>query len=149
MQKYNFDVCGLLKTKLVSSKLQFMHRFRLKRWNLVSNVDAAGTTRVVVLWNPSTVHVDLIDSSPQAIDVSICSLSTHHTFAATFVYDFNTINARRSLWDRLKSWAPSSRLFWMILIPLCHKRTSTMVPLSHLLKSLISEYAVQTWASLI
>jgi exonuclease III len=49
MQKHKFDVCGLLETKLVPSKLQFMHRFRLKRWKLVSNVEAAGTARVVVL----------------------------------------------------------------------------------------------------
>ena len=41
------------------------------------------------------------------------------------------------------------RLFWVILIPLCHKRTSTIMPLSHLMKSLISEHVVQTWASLI
>jgi hypothetical protein len=48
-----------------------MHRFRLKRWKLVSNVEAASTTRVVVLWNPSIVHVDVLDSSPQFIHVSI------------------------------------------------------------------------------
>lgn len=96
-------MCGLLKIKLVSSKLQFIHRFWLKRWNIVSNMKVVGTTRVVVLWNPSTIHVDLIDSSPQAIHVSIHSLSTHHTFAATFVYGFNTIIACRCLWDSLKS----------------------------------------------
>jgi hypothetical protein len=66
-------------------------------------MEAAGTARVVVLWNPSTVHVELIDSSPQAIHISIHSLSTHHTFAATFVYGFNTIIASRSFWDSLKS----------------------------------------------
>jgi len=56
-----------------------------------------------MLWNPCIVHVDMIDSSPQAIHVYIHSLSTHHTFAATFVYGLNTIIARRSLWDNLKS----------------------------------------------
>jgi hypothetical protein len=48
-----------------------MHRFRLKRWKLVSNMKAASTARVIVLWNPSTVHVDVLDSSPQFINVSI------------------------------------------------------------------------------
>lgn len=57
MQKHNFDICGLLETKLVSSKLQFLHRFQLKRWKLVSNVEVVGSARVVVLWNPFTVHV--------------------------------------------------------------------------------------------
>ena len=97
-------MCGLLESKLVSSKLQFMmHRFRLKHWNLFSNVEAAGTARVVVLWNPSTVYVDLIDSSSYAILVYIRSLSTYHNFVATFVYRFKTIIARGSLWDNFKS----------------------------------------------
>jgi exonuclease III len=64
MQKHKFDVCGLLETKLSSSKLQSMHKFRLKRWKLVSNVEATSTARVIVLWNPFTVHVDVFDSSP-------------------------------------------------------------------------------------
>jgi hypothetical protein len=80
-----------------------MHRFWLKRWNIISNIEAIGTARVVVLWNPSTVHVELIDSSPQAIHISIRSLSPHHTFASTFIYGFNTIIARKSFWDSLKS----------------------------------------------
>jgi len=114
MQKHKFDMCGLLETKLVPSKLQFMHRSRLKHWKLVSNVEAAGTARVVVLWNPSTVHVDLLDSSPQFIHVSIRCLSTHFTFAASFVYGYNTIIARRTLWDGIKSWAPTGP--WLVLV---------------------------------
>jgi hypothetical protein len=113
MQKHRFDVCGLLETKLVSSKLQFMHRFRLKRWKLVSNVEVAGTARVIVLWNPSTVHVDVLDSSSQFIHVSIRCLSSHLTFAASFVYGYNTISGRRSLWDGLKSWASTGP--WLVL----------------------------------
>jgi len=113
MQKHKFDVCGLLETKLVSSKLQFMHRFRLKCWKLVSNVEAAGTARVIVLWNPSTVHVDVLDSSSQFIHVSIRCLSSHLTFAASFVYGYNTISGRRTLWDGLKSWASTGP--WLVL----------------------------------
>jgi exonuclease III len=113
MQKHKFDVCGLLETKLSSSKLQFMHRFRLKRWKLVSNVEAASTARVIVLWNPSTVHVDVLDSSPQCIHVSIRCLSSHLTFAASFVYGYNTISGRRTLWDGLKSWASTGP--WLVL----------------------------------
>jgi hypothetical protein len=60
-------------------------------------VKTVGSARVVMLWNPCIVHVEMIDSSPQAIHVYIHSLSTHHTFAATFVYGLNTIIARRSL----------------------------------------------------
>jgi len=83
-----------------------MHRFRLKCWKLVSNVEATGTTRIVVLWYPFTVHVDLLDFSPQSVHISIRCLSTHHVVATSFVYGYNTIIGHRTLWDSLKSWAP-------------------------------------------
>jgi hypothetical protein len=76
-------------------------------------VEAASTTRVVVLWNPSTVHVDVLDSSPQFIHVSIQCLSSHLTFAASFVYGYNTISACRTLWDGLKSWASTGP--WLVM----------------------------------
>ena len=103
----NNNVYGLLKTKLTSSKLQFMHKFRLKNWRSFSNVEAVGIATIIVLWNPSTVKVDLIDLSTQAFHVSINSLESQYTFATTFVYSFNMIIARRQLWDDLRSWAPA------------------------------------------
>lgn len=102
MKKSKCDVCGLLETKLVSSKLQFMHKFRLKHWRFFSNVEIAGTARIVVLWNPSNVIVDLINSSPQALHNSVRSLENQHAFVATFVYGYNTVIARRSLCDHLR-----------------------------------------------
>jgi hypothetical protein len=39
-------------------------------------------------------------------------ISTHLTFAASFVYGYNTISARRTLWDGLKSWASSGP--WLV-----------------------------------
>lgn len=101
------NMCGLLKTKLTSSKLQFMHKFRLKNWRFFSNVEAVGIATIVVLWNPFMIKVDLIDLSTQAFHVSINNLESQYTFAAIFVYSFNTIIARRQLWDDLRSWAPS------------------------------------------
>ena len=40
-------------------------------------------------------------------------------------------------------------LFWVILIPFSHKRTSTMVPMSYPMKSLISKHVVLSWAFMI
>ena len=90
-----------------------MHRFWLKRWKFVSNMEAAGTARIVVLWNPSIGHIDLLDFSPQSVHISIQCLSTHYAFAASFVYGYNTTIGRRTLWDSLKSWAPTSP--WLVL----------------------------------
>ena len=113
MRKHKLDVCCFLETKLVSSKLSSMHQFRLKNWKLLSNAAAASSARIVVFWNPTSVNIDLLDFSAQGLHVLISSLVHQSKFYASFVYGFNTIIARRTLWDDLRNWSPNSP--WLIL----------------------------------
>nr|TKR97767.1 hypothetical protein D5086_0000209670 [Populus alba] len=113
MKKHKMDVCGLLETKLLPSKVASFQKFRLRHWQQLSNANVANTARIVVFWNPSTVKVDLLSSSAQAVHLSISCLISHISFKATFVYGFNTITARRSLWEDLRSWNSNSP--WMVL----------------------------------
>ena len=113
MKKHKMDVCGLLETKLLPSKVASFQKFRLRHWQHLSNANVANTARIVVLWNPSTVKVDLIASSAQAVHLTISCLISHISFKASFVYGFNTITARRSLWEDLRSWNSNSP--WMVL----------------------------------
>ena len=73
MKKHKLDVCGLLETKLHSSKVSSTHKFRMKHWNFLTNATAASNARIVVFWNPSTVKVDLPDCSAQGLHVIINS----------------------------------------------------------------------------
>ena len=43
----------------------------------------------------------------------ISSLENHYAFAASFIYGFNTIQARRTLWEDLRRWSPNS--LWLVL----------------------------------
>nr|TKR91515.1 hypothetical protein D5086_0000222070 [Populus alba] len=90
-----------------------MRQFRLKNWKVLSNVAAASTARIVVFWNPTTVNIDLLGFSAQGLHVLISSLVHQFKFFASFVYGFNTIIARRALWDDLRNWSPNSP--WLIL----------------------------------
>jgi exonuclease III len=94
MKKQKMDICGLLETKLLPSKVSSLHKFRLRHWQFFSNADVAHTARIVVFWNPNTVQVDLLASSPQAIHLSVTCLISQISFMVTFVYGFNTISAR-------------------------------------------------------
>ena len=67
----------------------------------------------MVFWNPATVKVNLIASSAQALHFSVSSLISQSSFMITFVYGFNTISARRSLWGDLRRW--NSSYPWMVL----------------------------------
>ena len=105
MKKNKVDVCGLLETKLRSSKVEALQKFRLKSWKFMTNVVASSTTRIVIFWNPSTVKVDFVDCSAQGVHVVINSLVI--SFHATFVYGLHTIVDRRDLWDSLCMWCSS------------------------------------------
>nr|TKS10936.1 hypothetical protein D5086_0000078410 [Populus alba] len=113
MKKHRMDVCGLLETKLSSSRVACMHRLRLKHWHYYTNVDATSTARIVVFWNPTTVQVELMASSAQALHLSVSSLISQYTLRISFVYGFNTISTRRALWGDLRRW--NSSCPWMIL----------------------------------
>ena len=102
MKKYKMDVCGLLETKLLPSRVASMHKICLKHWKYFTNAEVAGTARNVVFYNPATVNLDCIASSAQAIHLSVTSLISQLSFKLTFVYGFNTISARRSLWGELR-----------------------------------------------
>jgi hypothetical protein len=113
MKKHKLDVCGLLETKLHSSKVSSMHKFRMKHWNFLTNATAASNARIVVFWNPSTVKVDLLNCSAQGLHVIINSLVLQLSFTVTFVYGYNTIVARRSLWADLRAWQPNCP--WLVM----------------------------------
>nr|TKR97177.1 hypothetical protein D5086_0000215700 [Populus alba] len=113
MKKNKLDVCGLLETKMLPARIASMHARRLKLWKYLSNAESAHTARILLFWKPDTVHVTLLASSAQAIHVSISCLISHVSFKATFVYGFNSITARRPLWEDLRSWNSSHP--WLIL----------------------------------
>lgn len=113
MKKNKMDVCGLIETKLSPFSLFFMHKFMLRNWQYLSNTAVVNDARVVVFWNPSTVRVSLINCSTQGLHISISSLVNQYSFVATLVYGYNTMIARRSLWDDLCNW--SSNFPWIIL----------------------------------
>jgi hypothetical protein len=107
MKKFRMDICGLLETKLTLSRVARLHRLRLRDWKYISNANAASIAHIVVFWNPSTVSVDLISSTAQALHLSVHSLISQYNFHVTFVYGYNFIYARRSLWADLRCWNSS------------------------------------------
>jgi hypothetical protein len=110
MKKNGIDVCCFLETKFALYKLQFMHRFRLKNWKFLSNLDVARYARIVVFWNPATVDIELLAVSEQGLHVSIRCLVSH-------------LDLRQWLLQCLG-------LSWVTSTPFSLSRTSIMVNLS-------------------
>jgi len=55
----------------------------------------------------------LLASSAEGLHLSVRSLISQFSFMVTFVYGFNTMIARRSLWADLRTWCPTCP--WMVL----------------------------------
>jgi len=113
MKKHKMDVCGLFETKLHSSKVSSMHNFRMKHWKFLTNATATSNAIIVVFGNPSTIKVDLLDCSAQGLHVIISSLVLQLSFTVTFMYGFNIIAVRRSLWGDLRAWQPNCP--WLVM----------------------------------
>nr|TKR79425.1 hypothetical protein D5086_0000272650 [Populus alba] len=87
------------------------------------SVDIAGTktfqrprlayARIIVFWNLETVKVDMLHFSAQGIHVMVTTLVQQLCFTTTFIYGFNTITARRDLWEDLRRWGPDAP--WLLL----------------------------------
>ena len=102
-----------LKPRYSLLGLHVCSSFASSTGSFFSNVDIVGTARIVMFWNPATVKVHLLDSSAQGLHLSVSSLISQYSFMVTFVYGFNTIVARRSLWEDLRRWC--STCPWMVL----------------------------------
>nr|TKS13554.1 hypothetical protein D5086_0000053070 [Populus alba] len=113
MKSKKLDVCGLLETKLSLAKVACIHKLRLKTWQFVSNVEATAYARIVVFWNPETVKVEKLHFFAQGIHIMVTSLVHQFCFTTTFVYGFDTITARRALWEDFRRWGMKSP--WLLL----------------------------------
>lgn len=143
MKKSKMDVYSFLETKLLSSKVACMHKFQLKHWKYFTNADVASNARIVVFWNPTTFNVDLFASSAQGLHLFVSSLISQFSFMITFVYGFNTIIIRRSLWADLRRWC-------LVILIICSlQQISTMAKLFPLMKPQILENVVLILAFMI
>ncbi|KAJ6370154.1 hypothetical protein OIU76_028431 [Salix suchowensis] len=52
MKKSSVDVCGLLESKIFLSKVLALQRFRLKKWNILTNAAQSSMARIVVFGIP-------------------------------------------------------------------------------------------------
>ena len=104
LNKKKVDVCALVETKISSVKLDHMRKSKFKKWSITSNVTSSSKARIIVLWNPNTVLVEVLDVSEQGMNVRLQSLVHQTRFHVCFVYAFNSIVQRRSLWENLRQW---------------------------------------------
>ena len=101
VKKHKIDMIGLLETKLKHKNYTFLMRNKFKGWSNIDNFDMSDKRRMLLIWNPKRVELEVINIDVQTIHTKIRCLASNHSFHFTLVYGEHTIPDRRGLWDSL------------------------------------------------
>ena len=99
---HHIDVLGITESKVRVPNQATIQKYFLPSWKFISNSQPDSVDRIWVGWNPNTVILNVIICNHQLIHVSITNIDMSVQFEASFIYGFNTISERRSLWRDLR-----------------------------------------------
>lgn len=109
------DIFGILESKLDEKALQFMLRVRFRGMKAIHNFMLNNKGYILVLWNPCSVHVDVLSMCDQAIHIRVTCCRSKSIFCCSFIYGHNTIVLTRRLWENLKFFGITCLQPWILL----------------------------------
>lgn len=112
---HQLDVICVLETKLNREKLEKIMLRKFKGWCQFNNFDLHYGGRILLLWNPLTVNISLVQSFEQAIFCKATCKVTHHELYISFVYGLHSIVNRRELWDSILNFGLTMERPWLVL----------------------------------
>ncbi|XP_062093379.1 uncharacterized protein LOC133799371 [Humulus lupulus] len=92
-------VGGLLETKLKGNKVQELTDKKFANWDFFNSSTVEG--RLLIIWRKGYVRVIVIAESPQHVHCVVKMAGQATAFCLTFVYGFNTIEERKTIWYNL------------------------------------------------
>ncbi|KAI5681853.1 hypothetical protein M9H77_03081 [Catharanthus roseus] len=105
LKQHNLSVFALLESKLDENKLFDIMRWKFKYWKVAHNFNLHEGGRILILWNPLLVSLDVLDVNIQVMHVLITCKVTSKNFLLSFVYGF--VVAGRPLWNSLTQFGNS------------------------------------------
>ena len=88
---------GILEMKLSQDKLGLVMMNKFEGRLDIDNFHLHGAGRILILWDPSKVQLELVDMSPQVIHCKASCKVTSTTFHISFVYAYHSMVGRRPL----------------------------------------------------
>ncbi|XP_062080392.1 uncharacterized protein LOC133785152 [Humulus lupulus] len=92
-------VGGVLETKLKGNKVQELMDKKFANWDFFNSPTVEG--RLLIIWRKGFVRVIVIAESSQHVHCVVKMAGQANAFCLTFVYGFNTIEDRKTLWKNL------------------------------------------------
>ncbi|XP_022868499.1 uncharacterized protein LOC111388067 [Olea europaea var. sylvestris] len=106
---------GILEAKLGDQKLNRVMQNKFDGFMQVNDFCTHRAGRILILWSPSKVKLEVLETTPQIIHFIATCKVTSYTFLVSFVYGFHTIVSRRPLWNNIMDLHANVSLPWMIL----------------------------------
>lgn len=107
-------ICGLLETKLNTSRINEVLNRRLRGWKVVTNFSVTPRGKMAIIWDSSKVDCTVIDISEQCIHCGFTCKETQNKIWGSFVYGFYLVVDRRRLWNKLKEVRVPDTQPWFI-----------------------------------
>ncbi|XP_062114012.1 uncharacterized protein LOC133825027 [Humulus lupulus] len=111
-KRNKIGVGGLLETKMRGNKIVEFMEHKLPNWEFYSSPTIEG--RLLIVWRRSFVRMTILEESHQFVHCMVKMAGQRDSFYVTFVYGYNMLEERRSLWQGLNRISLSVRA-WIVL----------------------------------
>ena len=115
IDQHQVSVMAILESKLNSHKLLKVMSRKFPGWEEINNFQEHPAGRIVVLWDPLKIRLEPLGIFPQVIHCLIRCKISGCSFQASFVYAFNSVLGRRSLWQNLTDFGASCSVPWTVM----------------------------------
>jgi len=115
VRRRDIGLLVVLETKLSLKGLENFLCRRFKGWSQVNNFQSHAGGRILILFDPKRIRLDAMEILPQVIHCRVTCLVSSISFLLSSVYGFNSIVARRVLWENLKNWGGSLSEPWLLM----------------------------------
>ncbi|XP_062110392.1 uncharacterized protein LOC133822162 [Humulus lupulus] len=111
-RKNKIGISGLLETKLRGNKIGEFMENKFPNWEFYSSPVTEG--RLLIVWRKGIAKLIILEESPQLVHCQVNLVGHMSLFHVTFVYGYNSVENRRSLWNDLTRISFSIKA-WIVL----------------------------------
>ncbi|GAB2284026.1 hypothetical protein Dimus_039637 [Dionaea muscipula] len=109
------DFLAILETKLCPEKLPAILGSCFQGWSFASNFLYHPAGRILVLWNPQSTCVEVLDTTDQVMHFHLTCRRTGIHFWLSIVYGLYSVADRRPLWHSLLQFWNHTPRPWLVM----------------------------------
>ncbi|XP_075079748.1 uncharacterized protein LOC107805067 [Nicotiana tabacum] len=108
-------IAGIVETRVKENKAGSIAKNIATGWSSLNNYASANNGRIWVMWDDNNYQVTKIRENAQMIHCEVIENVGQVDCLMTIIYDFNTIEKRKCLWEELKTLAQGINKPWIVI----------------------------------